>query len=221
LAFFLKYCEARHYKDCRAEIVVYIGVNTQIGCKFEHYSFSEHINLARTVKIIFYIISLLTVSSIEFNKPLQIKAGKEVDGLILGNTTVQDAIKKYGPETKFTQGIACGAHDYFTNRFSFSKNGITIISETIDKEDKGKSKILKIGISGPFEAVTEKGIELKHDNLDKIVEQYGKPESTDTSKTFIDVNYNAKGISFRCDRYQKYILGIEIYLTDSSPDYWY
>lgn len=152
---------------------------------------------------------------------MRIKAGQEVDGLKLNNSSVQAAIAKYGNITSFSQGIACGDHDYYTNRFTFSKQSITVISETIDDEDEKRSPITKIGVSYPRNAETTEGISLIRDNSDKVAKVYGKPEKVDTSNTFVDMHYTSKGISFRCNRTEKTIQKIEIYEAGVSPDFWY
>lgn len=174
------------------------------------------------MRIALYIFVIFPLGAFQFARKVPIKAGKQVDGLILLNSTVQTAISKYGRNTDFTQGIACGEHTYFTNRYSFSRQGITVITESSDDENSKTSVITNIGVSYPCNAETEEGINLVKDNLDKILKVYGKPEKTDSTKvSTVDIHYNAKGISFRCDRKKRNILKIEIYYPGTFPDFWY
>ncbi|MGC4103172.1 hypothetical protein [Ferruginibacter sp.] len=173
------------------------------------------------MKNLLYILLVLALSGFQFKKTIQIKSGKQVGKLILNSSNVQSAITQYGDIADFTQGISCGEHTYFTNRFSFSKQRITVISETVDNENEKNSLIVKIGLSYPCGAETEEGISLIRDNIDKILTVYGKPEATDTSKASIDIHYNSKGISFRCDRNRKNIQKIEIYSPNLIADFCY
>ncbi len=171
------------------------------------------------MKIILTILTVFAAASFQSTPSILIKPGQEADGLKLNKTFVQTAITQYGKNTGFTQGIACGDEDYFTNRFTFSKQNITVISETSSSQKSGP--ITKIGVSYPCKAETEEGINLIRDNSDKVFKVYGKPEDIDTSKTFIDIHYSLKGISFRCDRATKNIQKIEIYLSGMRPDFSY
>ena len=164
---------------------------------------------------------LLSAGSFQPERILVVRAGDQVDGLKLKNNKVQDAIEKYGVNNGFSQGIACGDHDYYTNRFTFSKHGVTVISETIDNEDRKQSLITKIGITYPCNAVTEMGISFENDNIDKIIAVYGYPEKSDTSTKHIEIHYGSKGISFKCDRTTKSIKTIEIYPKGENPDFVY
>jgi hypothetical protein len=173
------------------------------------------------MKVILTILTVFVAASFQAPPSMLIKPGQEADGLRLNKTFVQTAFTKYGKYTGFTQGIACGDQDYYTNRYTFSKQSITIISETSANEDQKSESIAKIGISYPCKAETEEGISLISDNCDKVIKVYGKPEDTDTSKTFIDIHYRLRGISFRCDRVTKNIQKIEIYLSGMTPDFSY
>jgi hypothetical protein len=171
------------------------------------------------MKVILTILTVFVAASFQAPPSMLIKPGQEADGLRLNKTLVQTAFIKYGKYTGFTQGIACGDEDYFTNRFTFSKQNITVISET-NGSQKSES-ITKIGVSYPCKAETEEGINLIRDNSDKVIRVYGKPEDIDTSKAFIDIHYNLKGISFRCDRATKNIQKMEIYISGMTPDFSY
>ncbi len=163
----------------------------------------------------------LIAASFQPQRILVIKAGDQADGLMLRNSKVQDALEKYGENSGFSQGIACGDHDYHTNRYTFSKQGVTVISETIDNEDRKQSPITKIGITHPCNAVTEMGISFERDNIDKIIAVYGSPENSDSSSKYIEIHYTIKGISFKCDRVTKSIQKMEIYSTGRNPDFAY
>jgi hypothetical protein len=173
------------------------------------------------MKVILLILTICAAAAFHAPQLVLIKAGQEVDRLRLQYSPVQTAIVKYGKNTDFTQGIACGDHDYYTNRFTFSKQGITVISETVDNEDEKMASITKIGVSYPCNAETEQGISLLRDNSDKVIKAYGEPEKVESSKSFVDIHYTSKGISFRCDRAKKNILKIEIYLSGTNADFWY
>lgn len=98
---------------------------------------------------------------------------------------------------------------------------MTVISETIDNEDRKQSLITKIGITHPCNAVTEMGISFERDNIDKIIAVYGYPENSDTSIKHIEIHYATKGISFKCDRITKSIKKMEIYPKGRNPDFAY
>ena len=164
---------------------------------------------------------LLIAASFQPKRILVIKAGEQVDGLKLKNSKVQDALEKYGENSGFSQGIACGDHDYHTNRYTFSKQGVTVISETIDNEDREQSPITKIGITHPCNAVTEMGISFERDDIDKIIAVYGYPDNSDSSSKYIEIHYTTKGISFKCDRTTKSIKKMEVYSIGKNPDFAY
>ena len=171
-------------------------------------------NLLHIIPAVWMIVSFHATT------PVIIKPGLEVDQLRLGRSLAADAFRKYGNNTGFTQGIACGYQDYYTNRFHFSQ-GITVITETINRADKIMAPITKIGVSYPCNAETSEGINLLRNNSDDIIKIYGKPETTYVSQTFIDLHYTSKGISFRCCKAEKDIRKIEIYVPGSSCDFWY
>jgi hypothetical protein len=172
----------------------------------------------RTLLCLLFFPALISFHPVE---PLRIETGVQADGLILGKHKVSSATMKYGTHTKLSQGIACGwEHDYHYNRFSFS-TGVTVLSTTIDNEDRQSSVIDKIGISWPTDAETTEGIRLTCDDSDRIIAVYGLPESTDTARTTVDIHYASKGISFRCERSSKRIKIIEIYIPGHSADFWF
>ncbi len=168
------------------------------------------------------IIALTFFSFQSKQRPVLIKAGQEVDKLKLNKSIAQAAFLKYGNNTDFSEGIGCGfEHDYHTNRFSFSLQGVTVISRTIDNEVKKNALITNIGVYFPCDAETEDGISLTRDNVDQIINVYGNPEAIDTSRTFMDINYKSKGISFSFDIRKTNILKIEIYEVGLTPDFGY
>ncbi len=154
-----------------------------------------------------------------------IKAG-EVKGLRINKSKIQDAFNIFGDNDEFDQSLACGeAIAYHKNRFMFFKHNMVVMSNTIEgsdiEKDLAKSEISNLGILYPAKAVTEKGIKLKTDNLDKIIKIYGKEEGKVIMKNNIYLHYYSQGISFDCDRADKSIERIEVYKKGGIPDFWY
>jgi hypothetical protein len=165
------------------------------------------------------------------NKPVSIDtthfiimAGQGANGLNL-NMTVQRAIDKYGKQSDFNQGIACGDITYHTNRFYFTNSNTVILSSTIEgsemDRDLTKSEIDEIGILYPANATTDKGIILKTDSLNKIIKTYGNPEKYKESKDNLYLHYYSQGISFDCDIHNHTIERIAIYKKGKQPDFYY
>ncbi|KOY87819.1 hypothetical protein AD998_18260 [bacterium 336/3] len=152
-----------------------------------------------------------------------IQAGQGVNGLNL-NMTVQSAIEKCRKQSDFNRSIACGeTTTYYTNRFFFLNNKIVVLSTTTggNKKNFTDSQIEEIGILYPANAITDKGIHLKTDNLYRIIKTYGKPEKEETHPNNIYLNYYSKGISFDCNRHNNSIERIAIYKKGEEPDFYY
>jgi len=152
-----------------------------------------------------------------------IQAGLGVNGLNL-DMTVQSVIDKCGKQSDFKEGIACGeTTTYYTNRLFFLNNKIVVLSTTTggNEEDLKKSQIKEIGILYPANAITDKGIYLKTDNLYRIIKMYGKPEKEEIHPNNIYINYYSKGISFDCNRHNNSIERIAIYKKGEEPDFYY
>jgi hypothetical protein len=173
------------------------------------------------------IIAILALSLFSFDKKvtIDIHAGQEVDGLILGKNTIQDAINKYGKHEEFSQGISCGKVSYHTNRFHFLKSEFVIISRTEERSEQDKnlptSEIIEIGVLNPSDAKTEKGVKLMTDDYDDIIKFYGDPEKRQVYKSETNLHYYSLGISFACSNQDKSIQKVAIYKKGKEPDFYY
>ena len=179
------------------------------------------------MKTLFLILTtylLFTFSSDQTT--LSIKEGESVDGLVLEKNTVGNVTDKYGKEIKSNQGII----DYenraavYINRFYYSNNIVAVsLTDEGSEESKTltKSVISEIGILYPTDATTDKGVNLKSDNLEKIIKVYGQPEKQQTWKNNKDLHYYSQGISFCCNNADNHIGKIAIYKKGQHPDFYY
>ena len=175
----------------------------------------------RTIIIVIFIVIL---PSCFLDPTSNIYDGLPID-IIQLDKTVDEAIEKYGEESNFIQGIACGADTAWHVNYFYFNNGIVIISTTIEgselDHDLRQSKIEEIGILYPANVTTNKGINIKDDSLPEIIEMYGKPEKNDTNKISFILHYFSQGISFDCNRKDKSIERIAIYKKGEVPDFSY
>ena len=172
----------------------------------------------KTALLFLFSNFLLALSSDQTT--LRIKEGERVDELVLGKSTVANAIEKYGKERKSDYGII----DYVNkaaghiNRFYFSNNVVAVfLTDEGSEKDLKNSIISEIGILYPSDAITDKGISLKSDNLEKIIRIYGLPEEEEKNWRARDLHYYSKGISFSCDDSDGHIQKIAIYEKGQRP----
>jgi hypothetical protein len=175
--------------------------------------------------IIGFLTSFLLVTLNFDTTDFTVIEGQRVDGIVLGESTVANAVDKFEKEIKTDRGII----DYesravYINRFYYSNNFVVVsFTEEGSKESKqvGKSVISEIGILYPANATTEKGINLKSDKFEKIIKIYGQPEQQVTYKNNKNLHYYSLGISFCCNNADNHIEKIAIYKRGQHPDFYY
>lgn len=124
-------------------------------------------------KLLILVLFLFAVSANAQNKPKSpdnynlIKEGKGMSGILIGKSTMDDVIEKFGKEYKWIE------NKKYSYQMNYYKLGVAFY---ICQSDK-KKQIFVIEMKSPYKAKTSKGIILGKSTLEDVQKKYGKLKS--------------------------------------------
>ena len=149
------------------------------------------------------------------NEKLVITPGVGTEKYVVGQTPIRTILAELGEYDKFTQGITdlINAEAEFTNRYIFSKHGITFITHT--PESKGQdieNAIVKtIIFTEKSRGELDNGIAIG-DGLEKLNTRLGEhDDQKDVYSNVTHFSYSKKGIRIIVDDNTKRIIEFVIY----------
>jgi hypothetical protein len=100
-------------------------------------------------------------------KPNVIKEGSGIEGIVVGKSTMDDVIKKFGKDYNWI------TNKKYSYQMAYAKLGLSFY---ICQSDKRK-EIFVIEIKSPYRAKTSRGVRLGQSTVEEIEKTYGKLKS--------------------------------------------
>lgn len=123
-------------------------------------------------------------------------AGKGIDGVVIGKSTMDDVIKKFGTEYRWV------VNKKYSFQMNYYRLGIAFYMCQADK----KKEIFVIEMKAPFKVKTQRGVILGKSTVEEIEKKYGKLKS----------GLEYRGISFYYNRINGKRVVTEIDITEST-----
>jgi hypothetical protein len=125
-----------------------------------------------------------------------VKEGKGVEGISVGNSKMDDVIKKFGKSYRWQ------INKKYSYQMTYDNVGLSFY---MCQEDKRK-EIFLIEIKSPYKAKTSKGVILGKSTKEETEKIYGKPKD----------GFEYRGVSFYYNKFKKKNLISEIDITENS-----
>jgi hypothetical protein len=135
-------------------------------------------------------------SKLSTPKPNVIREGAGIEGIIVGKSTMDDVVKKFGRDYNWI------TNKKYSYQLSYSKLGLSFY---ICQADKSK-EIFVIEIKSPYRAKTSRGVVLGQSTVEDIEKIYGK----------LKTGLEYRGISFYYNRVGKKRIVSTIDVTENS-----